>query len=145
MATAADRIMSALTIRSGLLRPPAGPAIADRSTARSGGKERIARIESLMLRSKRSSAKTVYPLPMILSKPGRRLRPIRSGSSALPGGASFGDHHLPPRRHALPHAVAADQSVEECGPEMDEERGEQQVGEIGVQVSQPRIEYLVMR
>src|SRR5258708_20512197 len=79
--------------------------------------------------------------------PGGRASDPRTRCSAPDPAHAFGrvTADLPPRRHALEHAVASDQAVEERRAEMGEEGGEQQVGEIGVQEPQPRVEYLVMR
>src|SRR5260221_2919543 len=52
---------------------------------------------------------------------------------------------LPPRRHAREHAIAPDQAVEKRCPEMREEGREEQVGEVSVEVAEPRIERQIMR
>jgi hypothetical protein len=49
------------------------------------------------------------------------------------------------RRHALEHAIAADQAVEKRCPEMRKEGREEQVGEVGVEFAEPRIEHQIMR
>jgi hypothetical protein len=63
---------------------------------------------------------------------GNQLQQIRNGELA-------NKNSLPPPSHALEHTIAPDQAVEKRCPEMRKEGREEQVGEISVEVAEPRI------